>query len=399
MIYRLAWIIVKVALWVSLRKIKLTGVEKIPKDMPIIFTSNHPMGFIEPLIIATQIPKIFFYLARGDYFESKTASWWLGQINIYPIFRFRDGFQQMRHNESAISNVTTLLKQGKSFMVFVEGSTKLQRSYRQVQKGASRLMYDILVDDPEMKIAIVPIGFNASDMISLNSEFHVDVGAPIYANTLFQREKSKPRFLKTLTQKIQNASEALVPQVHSSEDEVLMDLAILQSVQPVSLTMQKDIAAKINLSTAQNKQTAMKMLMASDDLMKSHGISSYSIKHSPSLIDYLMCILLAIPFFLSYLFHALPFSLAKGFTDRKIVNPAFYTIIRFVSNLILIVIWYLIMIPLVVYFFGLKGILVLLVVAICGKYNHQYSNLWRMVKDHLLHKEEIERIRSADGVI
>jgi|GEM_PF-1690629 len=396
MIYRLAWIIVKLALWVSLRKITVKGIKNIPANVPIIFTCNHPMGFMEPLIIATQIPKIFFFLARGDFFDSTIASWWLEQINIYPIFRFRDGFHNMRHNESAISNVTSLLKAGKSFMVFVEGSTKLQRSYRKVQKGASRLMYDMLLDDPDLDIAIVPIGFNASDMTTLNAEFNVDIGTPIYANSLFQQEKSKPKFIKSLTLQVQTASESLVPQVKSPDDEALLELAMRYSKVPISLYMQKKIAQKIKLGTYDEKKAMTTILHANRDLMQRHHISSHSIKHVPSFIDKLSCLLFLFPFLLSTVFHAIPLSLAKAFTDRKIVNPAFYTIIRFVTCLILVVIWYIIMIPLAVYFNGLYGLLLLIILAIVGKYNHVYTNLWRMVKDHLCYHDTIERIQSID---
>jgi len=396
MIYRLARIIVKISLWISFRKIDLKGLSNIPENTPIIFTSNHPMGFLEPLVITTQIPRIFYYLARGDFFQNKTARWWLGQINIYPIYRFRDGFNHMRNNQNAINNAVEVLKQGKSFMVFAEGSTKLQRSFRPIQKGVARLIHEMLSDDPELQVAIVPIGFNSSDMLSLNTTIEVDVGEAIYANTLFQRQESKPKFLKALTKVIQDKSEELVPQLHDTADESLLDLGIENTHFKDSLDLYKSIANRINQKSPEEKDALRQALSYIQKQRQEKKISRYSLKTNLSVLDIGLCILGLIPFLISYLVHFIPLSMSKWYADRTIQNKAFYAIIRYVSSLVLMCIWYSLLIPISLYLFGVYGLLVIIALILLGRYNHHYTNLFHRVKDNLLHKSELIRLRSLD---
>ena len=85
MLYWIACGLIKFSLKLAFRKIVVNGLERIPKDTPIIFTSNHPAAFMEPLVLATNLRRSLYYLARGDIFKKPIARWLLNQIHILPI--------------------------------------------------------------------------------------------------------------------------------------------------------------------------------------------------------------------------------------------------------------------------------------------------------------------------
>ena len=129
----------------------------------------------------------------------------------------------MRNNDQAMQNAIDLLEEDKSLLVFAEGSTKLQRSIRPLQKGVSRIAYKMLTQNPESKLAIVPIGYTVSNLSRLGSTIFVNIGEPISPKDILESARSKPIFLRQLTSKIETASYNEVPQLSDNNDEDLLE--------------------------------------------------------------------------------------------------------------------------------------------------------------------------------
>ena len=344
MLYWIACGLIKFSLKLAFRKIVVNGLERIPKDTPIIFTSNHPAAFMEPLVLATNLRRSLYYLARGDIFKNPIARWLLNQIHILPIYRFRDGFSDMRNNDQAMQNAIDLLKEDKSLLIFAEGSTKLQRSIRPLQKGVSRIAYKMLTQNPESKLEIVPIGYTVSNLSRLGSTIFVNIGEPISPKVFLESEKSKPIFLRQLTAKIENASYVEVPQLTNSDDEDLLEQVI--SILPHSdLTFKqlKSASDYINQLDDTQKNIFSEDVLSFKSSLGNSGRDTWPIFRSFPFLELLMFVVGAIPAMIGKLVHIIPMYLAKSFTKAIVSVTEFKLVVLFVSRIVTIFLTYLVL--------------------------------------------------------
>jgi len=376
MLYWLTIFVVWVAVKFSFKSIRINGKENLPKDIPIIFISNHPVGFMEPLVISTHLPMQLYYLARGDFFRKPLFRWLLTSIHIYPIYRFRDGFADMRNNESAIQTAIDFVKSGRNFLVFSEGSTKLQHSIRPIQKGVSRIIYDLLLQDPNQKVAIVPIGFNDTAMKHLGSHVIVNIGEPINPSSLFVNEPKKPRFLKALTKEIETRMYDLVPQLTDNEDEdLLTDIIDLNHKDERPFKLMKRYSQKINDLTTDKKSSLKSAVASLKALLKNNNSTASGLLHKNSIFSWLTLLLGFIPSFIGWLFNGIPFTLATIKAKQKVNKPEFYMVIKMVFKMIFFFAWYVLW-YLVLKLIGVPhALLILILLIVLGVYYRHYVNL------------------------
>lgn len=387
MLYWLTIFIVWVAVKFSFKSIRINGKEKLPKDIPIIFISNHPVGFMEPLVISTHLPMQLYYLARGDFFRKPLFRWLLTSIHIYPIYRFRDGFADMRNNESAIQTAIDFVRSGRNFLVFSEGSTKLQHSVRPIQKGVSRIIYDLLLQHPDQKVAIVPIGFNDTEMMQLGSHVIVNIGDPINPKALFVTEPQKPRFLKALTKEMETSMYDLVPQLVDNSDEVLLtELIDLNHKDERPFKLMKSYSDKLNTLPIEDKDALKSKVLGLNSLLENHKSTASGLLHSNTIFSWLTLLLGFIPALVGWIFNGIPFALGTMQAKRKVNKPEFYMVIKMVFKMIFFFLWY------VVWFVILKlldvphPLIVLVLLIVLAVYYRHYI---------LLAKEKISYLKGA----
>lgn len=360
----------------SFKSVRMTGLDNLPKNTPVILICNHPVGFMEPLIITTRTPRQLYYLARGDFFKKPIFRWLLNQIHIYPIYRFRDGFADMRNNESAILTAMEFIKSGRSFLVFAEGSTALQRSIRPIQKGVSRIIYDILKENPDQPIALIPVGYNDNQMTKLGTHVTVNFGEAIFPHELFQSEPSKPRFLKQLTKEVEIRMYDMVPQLSEGKDEQLLNQLIgMHHSDDQSFALMKSYANKLNSASTEFKEELEGQVQASHTILNTKGISVDGVLHKNSLGSWLALMLGMIPFCIGQIFNFIPFYLARRTANRKVKKQEFTMVITMVLTAAYFTMWY------VLWFFILKitGIphvfWILTSMAILAVYGRHYVSL------------------------
>ena len=83
-IYYFFKVFVKTGLFFYSKKIKVTGKNNIPKDGAVLFTSNHPNGLIDPLIIATHIKRKTHFLVQAGVFKNKSVANFFDLLGMTP---------------------------------------------------------------------------------------------------------------------------------------------------------------------------------------------------------------------------------------------------------------------------------------------------------------------------
>ena len=90
---------VRFGLKLYFKNIFIAGLNKIPSDKSIIIASNHPTAFFEPILLACLHSRSFNFLTRGDIFKKAFYHNLLSKLHMIPIFRFRDGHENMKKNQ------------------------------------------------------------------------------------------------------------------------------------------------------------------------------------------------------------------------------------------------------------------------------------------------------------
>lgn len=161
------------------RRMEASGIENIPKDKPIIFASNHTDALIDPLVITYFSGKQHYFMTRGDVFKQKLIGALFRSWRMLPIFRLKDGMASLQQNNPIMDFVIERLKEGHSIIIFPEGSHFWENKIQPLKKGLARMAHEVMHQNPDSDLVIIPVGLHYSDMIALNKDVLVRFGQPI----------------------------------------------------------------------------------------------------------------------------------------------------------------------------------------------------------------------------
>ena len=212
------------------RSIYIKGRKNIPEKGPVIFAANHPSAFMDPILLAVQVKRELFFLARGDVFKSKLASAFFSKINMIPVYKPDVSPDDVHKNEMVFKECFSHLKKGATMMIFPEGVSKTERRLRTIKTGISRIglgaeeQYNF-----ELGVTIVPIGINYSNPHHFRSDVFVNFGKPVVVN------EYKEVFLKNqkegviqLTERVKLELEKLVIIIEDERlDKLIKQIEIL----------------------------------------------------------------------------------------------------------------------------------------------------------------------------
>ena len=168
------------------KKIIVNGKENIPKKGAILFMANHPNGLIDPLIITTNNPRTNYFLTRAASFKKPLVRWFLNSLNLIPIYRIRDGVNQLNKNKEVFERCFDLLDNQKALMIFPEGSHDKRRTVRSLSKGFSRIVFGAIERNPKLQIQIIPVGITYQNSSTYPFKVSLNYGTPILANDFYK---------------------------------------------------------------------------------------------------------------------------------------------------------------------------------------------------------------------
>ncbi len=199
--YSFLKILVRAALQCFFRKVRVVGLENLPKDAPIIIAPNHQNALIDPLLLACFLPIPLHFLTRSDVF-TKWTNPLLKSVNMMPIYRIRDGYAKLSQNDAVFETCRELFKKNKTVMIFPEGNHGEHHFLRPLTKGTSRLALQSQ-EQLDESLKIVPIGLNFFSHREPRSTIIMVVGKPIEVKDyMAQYEENNAKGLMTLRDEI-----------------------------------------------------------------------------------------------------------------------------------------------------------------------------------------------------
>lgn len=186
------------------RRTEIRGLNKFRPDDPLLFAPNHQNALMDALVFVTTLPQEPIFLARADIFKSKFITRILNFLKMMPVYRIRDGFENLQKNQEVFDRCTEILRTGHSLCMFPEGNHSDKRFFRPLKKGLARIAFEAENQcDFKLGLRIVPTGIDYSSYENVRSRLTVSYADPITITDLKDLYRQDPqKAMKELNNRI-----------------------------------------------------------------------------------------------------------------------------------------------------------------------------------------------------
>lgn len=282
--YRLMYYPVKLAFRQFFRQIEVRGLENIPQGEPVIFAPNHQTGLMDPLaVLFTRDNSPVVFMARADMFKSKPLAAVLRFFKIMPVFRIRDGFENLGKNERYFNEAKGVLLASKYLCLMPEGNHGERHTLRPLVKGLFRIAFSAEETLGEGRhVRIVPVGIDHSHFQHAGSDLVVTYGPPIRVEDYMAQYRENPATALNVMKA--DLTARLSPLMHDIRTDANNDLVYWLSclATPAYLSLQ---ATRPKVPGAQVAHTAAGRRFDARRAL-SHGLDDLSATDSPLLKEW-----------------------------------------------------------------------------------------------------------------
>ena len=180
MLYTLIKILSIVSVRTFFNRVSLWHEDRIPKDGPVIFVSNHPNTMMDPLVLGISCKRDLHFLAKSTLFSNSIKRFFLTRLKLVPVYRKQDNPDGMLKNKDTFEKGFNILKNKGAFLIFPEGVSTGDRILEKIKTGAARIGFGAETKNNfQLGVKIIPVGLSYSDVIKFRSDVFVRFGKPI----------------------------------------------------------------------------------------------------------------------------------------------------------------------------------------------------------------------------
>lgn len=411
------------------RRIRITGKERVPENVPCIFIANHPSAFMDPIVVATTIKTPIYFIAAGEYVGKGIKGWifrkWLHMI---PVFRPSTRPEDVHKNKKMFDYCFDHLRMGSSLLIFPEGVSVTERKIKPFKTGVARIARGAEIrNNLSLDVHIVPIGLNYSNPHQFRSDLYVNIGKPIrVTDFITPNDANEVREVESLTELAERALLQTTLHIEIASDDDLLEklngiysrdikdqLGIEFSEQEREFAVQKTMLEAINYFREKSPARFSEAVAAINHYhhqLVAAGLYDKDIRELKKQATFRRVIsyTLGLPFFLiGCVGNILPYYLVQFILKRLRVGETFQGsmvlaaglalfLIYYVTTSILVgsltpVSWWAFLLPLVLYTTGIYALLYLAAI----RYSRQRRNLRSTLKSNrdLINQLTLERAR------
>ncbi len=143
---------------------KVKNIELVPAESPLLIVANHPGTFMDPIVIATNIPREVSFISKAEVFKGGFAKWLLPKFNMIPVYRKQDDPTLMGKNQDTFIRVYELLENKGAILIFPEGISLNDRKLKEIKTGTARMAFGAEIRNSfKLGVKILPVGLTYSD--------------------------------------------------------------------------------------------------------------------------------------------------------------------------------------------------------------------------------------------
>ena len=193
------------------------GLENLPSDGAYIIAPCHQQALMEPLAVLCFAPKPPVFLARADIFRKPTLRKILTFLKIMPVYRIRDGQDQLGRNKEIFDRCRDVLLDGFPLCLMAEGRHNNRHHLLPMGKGMFRIAGETQLALGDHPLYVVPTGIDFDEYEKPYSNLVVNIGKPIPVQPFMATYRDNEPL--ALNQMRDALHDALLPLMHDIRDE------------------------------------------------------------------------------------------------------------------------------------------------------------------------------------
>ena len=217
--------ILRFAMRVYFRRVEVVGMEKVPRDSPVIFVLNHPNALVDPAFLLYLAPRRVSFLAKSPLFRMPVLGFFVRAMECIPVYRKQDEGEDVSKNRETFLAARKLLARGGTIGICPEGVSHDEPRLRPIKTGAARIALGAVSTGEVAELKIVPAGLYYTSKTKFRSAVLLYFGNPIeVAPVEMEPDGNPPRA----------AVRELSDRIESALREVMLDAEHEEALQTIS---------------------------------------------------------------------------------------------------------------------------------------------------------------------
>ena len=199
--------ILRFAMRVYFRRVEVVGIEKVPRESPVIFVLNHPNALVDPAFLLSLAPRRVSFLAKSPLFRMPVLGYFVRAMDSLPVYRHQDEGEDVSKNREMFVAARKLLARGGTIGICPEGVSHDEPRLRPIKTGAARIALGAVSTGEVAELKIVPAGLYYTSKTKFRSAVLLYFGNPIeVAPVEMESDGNPPRAaVKELSNRIESA--------------------------------------------------------------------------------------------------------------------------------------------------------------------------------------------------
>ncbi len=217
MLYQFFYYLLKLTCNIYYKKIIVLNEQQGNLQNPLIICANHGNSFMDAILIAIVLKRKLHFLARSDVFNTPFKRWFLSKINMMPIYRIRDGREELKNNDFIFDKCTEILAKNGAVLIFPEGNCIVQKRLRELKSGFAQLAF--YSDVPTLNV--LPVSINYTNPYLFGEKVAIHFGDYLAVESIKSEANNEPKaFYKLMKDKLSEAIKKNMIIFPKEEDDV-----------------------------------------------------------------------------------------------------------------------------------------------------------------------------------
>ena len=216
--YTLFFPVVQFSTLCHYRKIVVRGKKNLPEGEHYILAPVHQNAMMDPLVVLMALYRPVAFLARADIFKNPVARRLLTWLRISPVYRIRDGRDQLSRNAEVFDTARLSLEQGIPLCLMAEGTHNDKHQLLPLVKGMFRIAGETQRQLGDKPLYIVPVGLDYDHYEMPYHSVAVYFGKPIDVRQyMAEFNDNEPLALNQMRSDLTKAMKGTIHQVNAVE--------------------------------------------------------------------------------------------------------------------------------------------------------------------------------------
>jgi len=166
-----------------------------PKGTPLVVVSNHQNSLNDALgiVLSFDVRRPHF-LARADIFKKSFIAKFLYYFGLLPVYRQRDGMENVKNNLHVFDTVEDIVHQGDTIVLYPEAGHQERHFLGRFFLSYTRIAFAAAErSNFEKEIFILPCANHYNDYFNWREELVINYGTPVSIKPFYELYKEQPR--------------------------------------------------------------------------------------------------------------------------------------------------------------------------------------------------------------